>query len=68
MASLLVSEAKVESQDKGTHLFLATLDSQKAFDVVHYAIILDKLHQKNIQDTSCLVIKDLYQDLSSRVK
>ena len=68
MASLLVSEAKAESQDKGTHLFIATLDSQKAFDVVHHAILLDKLYQKNIQDTSWLVIKDLYQDLSSRVK
>lgn len=68
MASLLVSEAKAESQDKGTHLFIATLDSQKAFDVVHHAILLDKLYQKNIHDTSWLVIKDLYQELSSRVK
>lgn len=40
----------------------------KAFDVVHHAILLDKLFQENIHDTSWLVIKDLYQDISSKVK
>lgn len=68
MASLLVSEAKAESYDKGSHLFIATLDSMKAFDVVHHAILLDKLFQENIHDTSWLVIKDLYQEISSKVK
>ena len=68
MAGLLVSEAKAESQDNKTHIYVATLDRQKAFDVVHHAILLDKLFQTNIHDTLWLVIKDLYQDISSRVK
>ena len=59
MAGLLVSEAKAESQDNKMHIYVATLDSQKAFDVVHHAILLDKLFQTNIHDTSWLVIKDL---------
>ena len=68
MAGLLISEAKAESQENKTHIYAATLDSQKAFDVVHHAILLDKLVQTNIHDTSWLVIRDLYSDISSRVK
>ena len=68
MAGLLISEAKAESQESKTHVYVATLDSQKAFDVVHHAILLDKLVQTNIHDTSWLVIRDLYSDISSRVK
>ena len=68
MAGLLISEAKAESQENKTHIYVATLDSQKAFHVVHHAILLDKLVQTNIHDTSWLVIRDLYRDISSRVK
>ena len=68
MAGLLVSEAKAESQENKTHIYVATLDSPKAFDVVHHAILLDKLFQTNIHDASWLVVKDLYQDISQRVK
>ena len=55
MAGLLVSEAKADSQDNKTHSYVATLDSQKAFDV-HHTILLDKLIQTNIHDTSWWVI------------
>ena len=68
MTGLLISEAKAESQENKTHIYVATLDSQKAFDVVHHAILLDKLVQTNILDTSWLVIRDLYSYVSSRVK
>ena len=68
MASLLVRKAKAESLDQKSTVFMATLDSQKAFDVVHHSILLDKVFDKGINDTAWLVIKDLYQDISSKVK
>ena len=68
MASLLVSEAKAESSDQKSTVYMATLDSQKAFDVVHHSILLDKLFDKDINDTAWLVIKDLYKDISSKIK
>ena len=40
----------------------------KGFDVVHHIILLDKLFDKDTNDTTWLVIKELYQDISSKVK
>ncbi|MCW4346819.1 MAG: reverse transcriptase family protein [Candidatus Thiodiazotropha endolucinida] len=68
MASLLISEAKAESNERNSTVLMATLDSCKAFDVVDHSILLDKLFEKDINDASWLVIKDLYQDISSKVK
>ena len=68
MAALLVSEAKAEARQNTEPLFLATLDTQKAFDVVHHTILLDKLLDKGIQKDIWLIIKDLYSDISSKVK
>ena len=52
MASLLVSEVKAESLDQKSTVYMATLDSQKAFDVVHHSIFLDKLFEKAKIDTA----------------
>ena len=43
MAGLLISEAKADSQENKTHIYVPALDSQKAFDIVHHANLLDKL-------------------------
>ncbi len=48
MASLIVSEAKIEAERNCDSIYLATLDSQKAFDVVDHRILLDKLYQQNV--------------------
>ena len=68
MASLIVSEVKAESIEQKSTVYMATLDSQKAFDVVDHSILLDKLFDKDINDNAWLVIKDLYQDITSKVK
>ena len=51
MASLIVSEVKAESIEQNSTVYLATLDSQKAFDVVDHSILLDKLFDKDIMTT-----------------
>ena len=61
---LNLQNKRVPSND----IYMATPDSQKAFNVVHHSILLDKLFEKDINDTAWLVIKDLYQAISSKVK
>lgn len=68
MASLLVTEAKAEAYQNRELLYFATLDSVKAFDVVHHTILLDKLIDKGICKDIWLIIKDLYSDISSKIK
>ena len=66
MAGLLISEVKAEVQFSGSEgLFLATLDSQKAFDVVHHAILLEKLAQKGVHKDIWLIVKNLYEGRTS---
>ena len=48
MAALLISEAKAEARQNNEQLYLATLDVQKAFDVVHHTILLDRLAELGI--------------------
>ena len=67
IASLIVNEVKAESIEQKSTVYMATLDSQ-AFDVVDHSILLDKLSDKGINDNAWLVIKDLYQDITSKVK
>ena len=68
MAALLISEAKAEARQNNEQLYLATLDAQKAFDVVHHTILLNRLAELGIPRDIWLIIKDLYSDISSRVK
>ena len=68
MAALLISEAKAEARQNNDQLYLATLDAQKAFDVVHHTILLDRLAESGIPHDIWLIIKDLYSDISSKVK
>ena len=65
MAGLLVSEANAEAIPNHHPLFLATLDSQKVFDVVHHTILMDKLAKLSIPKDIWTIIKNLYTGISS---
>ena len=69
MSALIVFEARAEAKmDQSTPLFLMTLDSQKAFDVVNHIILLDNLYEAGIHPSLWTIVKDLYSGLSSKVK
>ena len=69
MSALIVSEARAEAKLKTCKpLFLVTLDSQKAFDVVNHIILLDKLYEIGVHPALWTIVKDLYSGLTSRVK
>ncbi|CAC5418281.1 unnamed protein product [Mytilus coruscus] len=67
MAALIVSEGIVHAKQQDMTMFLATLDSQKAFDVVHHMILLEKLFYEVPPDI-WRVVKDLYSNMSSKIK
>ena len=69
MSALIVSEARAEVKvNSCAPLFLVTLDSRKAFDVVNHIIMLDKLYESGIHPTLWTIVKDLYTGLTSKVK
>ena len=69
MSALIVSEARAEARMKScAPLFLVTLDSQKAFDVVNHVILLDKLYETGIHPSLWTIVKDMYTGLTSKVK
>ncbi|CAC5411950.1 unnamed protein product [Mytilus coruscus] len=67
MPALLVSEGIVHAKQQDMTIFLVTLDSQKAFDVVHHMILLEKLFYEVPPDI-WRVVKDLYSNMSSKIK
>ena len=69
MSALVVSEARAEARmNSCASLFLVTLDSQKAFDVVNHVILLDKLYEAGIHPSLWTIVKNMYSGLTSKVK
>ena len=61
MSALIVSEARAEVKlNSCAPLFLVTLDSRNAYDVVNHTIMLDKLYESGIDPTLWTIVKDLY--------
>ncbi len=60
MAALCLTEALAEASTLGKELKIATLDVQKAFDVVNHKILLQSLYIAGCPVQWWHVIKDLY--------
>jgi hypothetical protein len=49
-------------------LFLITVESQKAFDVINHIIMLDKMYETGVHPTLWTIVKDFYDGLTSKIK
>ncbi|MCW4345831.1 MAG: reverse transcriptase family protein [Candidatus Thiodiazotropha endolucinida] len=67
-AALILTECINEAKDKKETLFVATLDVQKAFDVVNHELLLRKLYIDGIRGNDWLLVRDIYTDMLSSVK
>ena len=67
-AAVILTECILESASNKQDLWLTTLDTQKAFDVVDHSSLLRRLYLDGVQGDDWLLIKDLYTDCSSRIK
>ncbi|MES9879262.1 MAG: reverse transcriptase domain-containing protein [Sedimenticola sp.] len=68
LAALLLSEAAGESSHEGDPLYIATLDTQKAFDVVHHQVLMKKLYEQGISSHMWTIIQSMYSGLTAKVK
>ena len=67
MAAVIITEASAEAKHSGSNLFIATLDTEKAFDVVSHPILFKDLFHAGIPADVWLAILDMYDGISERV-
>jgi hypothetical protein len=69
MAGSLICETRAEAKYVTIEpLYLVTVDSQKAFDVVDHIIMLDTYYENIPNHPLWSVVKKLYTELVSKVK
>ena len=68
MAALLLSEADCDSKSQRKPLYLATLDTKKAFDVVDHTILLNIIYEQGVNKKIWLIIQNLYSGLTAKIK
>ena len=68
MALLILSEAEADAKMRKQPLYIATLDTQKAFDVVDHTILLNKLYEEGINQKIWLIVQELYSGLTAKIK
>ena len=66
-AAFILNECINESREMKTPLYAASLDAQKAFDVLRHESLLDKLHEKGLTNTWWNLKDSSYKDLTTRV-
>ena len=67
-AAFILSKCILEATNTKQDLYLTTLDTQKAFDVVDQNSLLRKLCLGDVHGDDWLLLKDLFSDFSSRIK
>ena len=65
---MIMSECIQESKHQKKPLSVTALDVQKAFDVVDHDSLLCKLYLDGISGDDWLLLKDLYSNMSAKVK
>ena len=68
MAGLLISEALYEKKLDKENFYITFLDVKSAFDVVRHEILLDKLLDQKLNPIYWKILREVYSDLSSKVK
>ena len=68
MSSLIISESKCEQKYLKEPLIIGVMDVKSAFDVVQHTIMLDKLLDIEKHPTIWLLIKNMYEGLTTKVK
>ena len=67
-AAFLLNECIADAKDKGTAIYIASLDVQKAFVIIRHNSLLDKLHQQGLPGQWWLLKVDKsYKDLSCQI-
>jgi hypothetical protein len=67
-AAILVTKAIVEQKDQKRPLYVATLDAQKAFDVVDHTSLLWKWHEAGLRGPLWQLKDEMYTGMTSKVK
>ncbi len=68
MASLILSEAIVDARENHKDLYVATLDTQKAFDVVHHETLLRQLYLDGMDPNDWLLMAQAYSGMTTQVR
>ena len=68
ICALMLTEAVAEAQDQKMPLFLSFMDSSKAFDMVDHTILLNSLHDLDLEPHLWFLYKDMYSKVQSKVK
>ena len=68
MSSVICSEAIVEAKMSGKPLYLVTIDTRKAFDVVNHVILKKNIFEEGVKMDLWNIVDQLYTDMTSKVK